>query len=50
MEKFKPNESLKYPEIAKELIEMAKADQEMRNNGNWDNSVDEKNTKRLKEK
>ncbi len=44
---------MKYPDIAKEIIEMARVDQEMRetaahNPNKWDISVDWHNTKRMK--
>lgn len=50
MEKLEVNSSPEYNEIALELVEMAKVDQDMRNKGEGiDDSIDEKNTKRLKE-
>jgi hypothetical protein len=36
-------------EIADEIIHMAEADQRMRKSGDWDDSLDQKNTERLKE-
>lgn len=49
MENLNSNEVFQYPDIAKELVEMARVDQEMRNSNKWDNSIDQRNTQRLKE-
>ncbi len=54
MEGDAKNEQIQYPQIAQELIEMAEADQAMRERaeneeGFWDGEVDEKNTARLQE-
>jgi hypothetical protein len=54
MENSKQVNSIIFPEIAKEIDAMAEADQNMRKRvkdepGFWDNSVDKKNTERMKE-
>lgn len=45
--------AIEYPQIAEELMEMRRVDQDMRKNwsetGDWDSSVDEENMKRMKE-
>jgi len=54
MKNSKSLKYIKFPEIAKEIDTMAKVDQKMRRKvtdepGFWDDSVDKKNTERMKE-
>lgn len=48
MEKYEAP-TIKYPDIAKDLLQMAEADQRMRREGPLDESVDKTNTQRMQE-